>query len=159
MKKNRQNCCELKRRGIAFIIPASIAGMLLFFSCNSGRGNSADGSQVMNKPGDTASISFTEYEYDFGKVTAGEKIAHIFSFENRGTGTLVILSASTSCGCTVSKYDTKPIPPGGKASLEVIFDSSGRNSRQTKTITVRSNATKPVVLLRITGEVLSGNNN
>jgi hypothetical protein len=90
---------------------------------------------------------------------AGEKVAYIFTFENRGTGPLVISSASTSCGCTVSKYNTKPIAPGGKGSLEVTFDSSGRNGKQTKTITVRSNATKSVVLIRLTGEVLSGNNN
>jgi hypothetical protein len=159
MMKNRNKSGKMKKKGFAFILSAAIMGTMILFSCNNGGGNSADGSQVFNKPGDTASIFFTEYEHNFGRVTAGEKIAHIFSYENRGNGTLVISSASTSCGCTVSKYDTKPIPPGGKGSLEVIFDSSGRNGKQTKTITVRSNATKPVVLLRITGEILSVNNN
>ncbi len=43
--------------------------------------------------------------------------------------------------------------PGGEGSLEVVFDTSGRNGMQTKTITVKSNAKPAVVLLKITAEV------
>jgi hypothetical protein len=58
-------------------------------------------------------IAFNEYEHNFGKVAEGEKVAHVFKFENTGM--------------------------------------------QTKTITVKSNADPPVVLLRITAEVVTGN--
>lgn len=102
-------------------------------------------------------ISFTEYQHDFGKVAEGEKISYTFAFENKGTSDLVIISATTSCGCTVPKYDTKPIPPGDKGNLEVVFDTSGRSGFQTKTISVKSNALIPVVLLRITALVESNN--
>jgi len=152
--KNRKTGSEMKRGGFALILFVLIVTAVLS-SCVSGGGKR----QAEAGPNDTASIYFAEYEHNFGKVVAGEKVAYIFTFENRGTGPLVISSASTSCGCTVSKYNTKPIAPGGKGSLEVTFDSSGRNGKQTKTITVRSNATKSVVLIRLTGEVLSGNNN
>ena len=128
----------------------TIIASAVLLSCGS-RGRK---SQAEAGPNDTASIYFAEYEYNFGKVVAGEKVSHIFTFGNRGTGPLVISSASTTCGCTISKYDTKPIAPGGKGSLEVTFDSSGKNGNQTKIIIVRSNATKPVVLVRLTGEVL-----
>jgi hypothetical protein len=101
----------------------------------------------------TARIVFGEYEHDFGKVPEGEKVSYFFRFENQGTANLVIRSATTSCGCTVPDYDTKPIPPGSKGNLEVVFDTSGRNGKQTKTITVKSNANTPVVLLKITAEV------
>jgi hypothetical protein len=80
-----------------------------------------------------------------------------FTFDNKGTGNLIISSATTTCGCTVSKYDKKPIPPGASGNLEVVFDTSGRNGMQTKTITVKSNASKPVVLLKITAEVITTN--
>ena len=103
----------------------------------------------------TVEIIFKEYEHDFGKVTEGEKVAFVFTFENKGTANLVVTSAASSCGCTVPKYDTKPIPPGGKGNLEVIFDTTGRNGMQTKTVTVRSNASVPVVLLKITAEVVT----
>jgi len=39
----------------------------------------------------------------------------------------------------------------------VVFDTSGRNGMQTKTITVKSNASKPVVLIKITAEVITTN--
>jgi len=108
------------------------------------------------QPTDTGTVKliFKEYEHNFGKVEEGEKVGYIFTFENKGTGNLIIASASSSCGCTIPKYDTKPIPPGGQGNLEVVFDASGKNGMQTKTINVISNATIPVVLLRITAEVV-----
>jgi hypothetical protein len=124
---------------------------------NSNSGRSSESYQMSAR--DTAIISFKEYEHDFGKLAEGEKIACIFIFENTGKGRLVISSATTSCGCTVSKYDNKPVPPGGTGNIEVVFDSSGRNGKQTKTITVMSNASKPIVLLKITGEVITSTNN
>ena len=106
--------------------------------------------------GDTGNVKivFREYEHDFGKVSEGEKVSCLFTFVNQGTSNLVIRSATTSCGCTVPEYDTKPIAPGGTGNLEVVFDTSGRNGKQTKTITVKSNAKTPVVLLKITAEVV-----
>ena len=104
---------------------------------------------------DTGSVKivFLEYEHDFGKVSEGEKVSYLFKFVNQGTSNLVIKSATTSCGCTVPEYDRKPIAPGAAGNLEVVFDTSGRNGKQTKTITVKSNAKTPVVLLKITAEV------
>jgi hypothetical protein len=108
---------------------------------------------------DTAKIRFNEYEHNFGKVAEGEKVACIYTFENIGRGPLIISSATTSCGCTVSKFEKKPVPPGGLGIIEVIFNSSGYNGKQTKTVTVRSNASKPFVLLKLTGEVITSTNN
>jgi hypothetical protein len=105
-----------------------------------------------------AVISFNEYEHDFGKVAEGEKVGYTFRFENKGNSDLVIFSALTTCGCTVPKYDSKPIPPGGKGSIEVVFDTTERNGMQTKTITVRTNASVPVVILKITTDVLNAIN-
>src|SRR5665647_3326850 len=99
--------------------------------------NSSDSASKTNSAG-TSEIVFREYQHDFGKVAEGEKISYTFTFDNKGTGNLVIASATTTCGCTVPKYDTKPISPGDNGSLEVIFDTSGRNGMQTKTITAVS---------------------
>jgi hypothetical protein len=133
-----------------------LVAIILLYSCK----NSSSGRSSPNIAGsDTAIISFSEYEHDFGKLVEGEKVACTFTFENKGKGPLVISSVASSCGCTVPKYDTKPIPGGGTGIVEVVFDSSGRKGRQTKTITVNSNASKSIVLLRITGEVISSTNN
>jgi hypothetical protein len=103
----------------------------------------------------SAELIFRDYEHNFGKVMEGEKIAYVFTFENRGSGNLIITNVTTSCGCTVPKYDTKPIPPGKNGNLEVAFNTSGYNGMQTKTIAVKSNASIPVVLLKITAEVVT----
>jgi hypothetical protein len=131
--------------------------MIFLTACNSGQGTKAEDKSGIPAQGEVAEISFREYEHDFGKITEGEKVAYIFSFENKGPGNLVIASASTSCGCTVTKYDRTPIPPGKGGSLEVVFDSNGRNGVQTKTISVRSNSKTHVAILKITADVISSN--
>jgi hypothetical protein len=143
-------------RKAKIILYILIATIMSGYSCNNTSGGK---SSVKVANADTAVISFGEYEHDFGKIIEGEKVAFTFSFENTGKGPLIISSVTSSCGCTITKYDTKPIPVGNTGILEVVFDSSGKNGRQTKTITVNSNASKPTVLLRITSEVISSNNN
>jgi hypothetical protein len=135
-----------------------VALPLLIIMLFSGCGNNSGNSSGFNQAGDTgtARIVFKEYEHHFGKVTEGEKISYIFRFDNTGTSNLVIASANTTCGCTVPNYSTKPIPPGKSGNIEVVFNTSGRNGMQTKTITVKSNAKPPVVLLKITAEVEAG---
>ena len=141
------------------LVALIIVTFALSVSCgHGGKTNGVEQSDQLSVK-DTAKIIFDEYEHNFGRITAGEKVAYVFSFENIGTGPLVISSATTSCGCTVSKYDTKPLLPGKKGIIEVVFNSSGYNGKQTKTVTVKSNASVPVVLLKITGEVISSTNN
>lgn len=141
---------------IKFIIFLVItAAFTAYCSCNSSHVKETGAEQ--SDSSDVAVLSFSEYEHDFGKVAEGEKISYIFKFTNAGSGPLVIASAVTSCGCTVPKYDDKPIPPGISGDLEVVFDTSGRNGMQTKTVSVRSNASVPIVLIKITAEVVAAN--
>lgn len=102
-------------------------------------------------------IEFSTLEHDFGRIEEGEIVACVFTFQNTGDSDLLISSATTSCGCTVPEYDDKPIPPGSKGKVEVIFDSSFRNGLQNKTIAIRSNAKEPVVILRIKADVITKN--
>jgi len=141
----------MKTKGVLFLT------LLVIFvtACDSSKGIKTSDKSDTPVAGELAEISFSEYEHDFGKIAEGEKVAHIFTFENKGPGNLVIASASTSCGCTVTKYNRNPIPAGKGGSLEVVFDSSGRNGIQTKTVSVQSNSKTQVVVLKITAEVLS----
>jgi len=147
----------MKNRSVYIFLPLLIT-ILTMVSC--GRGTTKPGGEgdTILSSSDTASILFAEYVHDFGKVTAGEMVAYTFTYTNKGNATLVISQVTTTCGCTVSKYSRKPVAPGGNGTIEVIFDSSGRYGRQSKIVTVRSNATKSLVLLRITGEVTNNNN-
>jgi len=145
----------MKKANLLYLILLS----LILWSCGSDSEKNKKNTTNQASEEDKAEIIFDEYEHNFGRVSEGEKVAYIFSFENKGPGKLVISNASTSCGCTVPKYDTKPIPPGEGGSLEVVFDTSGRDGLQTKTISVRSNSKTPVVVLKITAEVIVNNNN
>ncbi len=139
------------------IMTFMIFAAIIASNCSGGSGRSTAGFSSGSDSTGKSVIIFREYQHDFGKVTAGEKVSYTFTFDNKGTSNLIISSATTTCGCTVPKYDKKPIPPGSNGTLEVVFDTSGREGMQTKTITVKSNASKPVVLLKITAEVVTNN--
>jgi len=141
------------------IISMFLLTVIMFPGCGNASHNSSGKNSVNSSDTGVAVIGFKEFEHDFGKVTEGEKVGCTFTFKNKGTHDLIITAASTSCGCTVSRYDNKPIAPGKIGNLEVIFDTSGRSGIQTKTIAVKSNASTPVVLLKITAEVITSNNN
>ncbi len=143
----------MKNKGFVYLIICN----LLLTACNSGSEKNSSSRPNFPAEGELGEISFREYEHDFGKVTEGEKVACIFAFENKGPGTLVINSASTSCGCTVTKFDRDPIPAGKGGSLEVVFDTGGRSGIQTKTISVQSNSREKVVILKITTDVIASN--
>jgi hypothetical protein len=126
---------------------------LISSSCGNRTGNSTDASVSAQSDTGKAVIVFRDYTHDFGRIAEGEKVGYTFIFENNGSSALVVSSVTASCGCTAPKYDAKPIAPGSAGKVEVVFDASGMNGRQTKTVTVKSNASVPVVLLRITAEV------
>jgi len=141
----------MKKIGTYFFVMIIAAAL---FSASCGRNTAG---AVKNMPADTtgtAIITFTSPEHDFGRVGAGEKVGCIFSYTNTGDADLVITSASASCGCTVPKYDKKPVPPGGSGTIEVVFDTSGREGLQTKTVVVQSNAENNLVILRIIAEIV-----
>jgi len=95
-----------------------------------------------NGPQDTtnvAKISFEEDMYDFGQVSEGEKVNHVFSFTNTGKVPLVINDVKSTCGCTVPDWPEDPIPPGDSGEISVAFNSYGRTGEQSKPITVFAN--------------------
>lgn len=118
------------------------------FSCHSPQ-QKQDGPKAEGEP----EIHFQQFTWDFGTIKQGEKVAHIFTFENRGKGPLVITSASSTCGCTIPEFSDKPVDPGEKGQLEVVFDSSGRSGKQTKTVRVYTNTKKKMVMLSIAANV------
>jgi len=135
--------------------------VVLIYSCQSSQ-NEVN-SDLINNPlsannsSDTSILpkfKWREEVYDFGVIIQGEKVSHTFVFKNVGKSNLIISSVYASCGCTVAKYDKKPIAPGEEGSIEVVFDSAGRNGIQNKTITVVANTQPNKVELHITAEVV-----
>ncbi|MBM3420733.1 MAG: DUF1573 domain-containing protein [Bacteroidetes bacterium] len=128
---------------------------VLSASCRSGNTSTGSDATMNGDPALIPEIEFNTLTHDFGVLTEGEKIACVFTFTNKGEGSLVINSASASCGCTVPQFSKKPLRNGEKGTMEVVFNTAGFGGIQTKTITVQSNARTPVVILAIKADIRS----
>ena len=120
-------------------------------AANNGQTQTVAEEQVPTGP--TTSIAFEHTDFDFGVVDDGEKVRHTYKFTNTGNEPLVISSAKGSCGCTVPKWPTDPIAPGGTGQIDVEFDSKGKPGKQTKRVTVTANTVPAQTFLNITGTV------
>ncbi|TKC03968.1 DUF1573 domain-containing protein [Pedobacter frigoris] len=100
-----------------------------------------------------AVIAFETANYNFGKITQGEKVSYSYKFTNTGKGPLIITNAEASCGCTVPEVPKEPIKPGEDGEIKVVFNSDGKIGLQDKVITVTSNAVPSVTALHLTGEI------
>lgn len=131
--------------------------LILTISCGSGnkdRVRSGISDLLSDDPEYKPVIEFVKTVHDFGKIVQGEVVGTTFIFKNTGKSNLLIQDANASCGCTVPRWDKEPVLPGEKGTLEVVFDSSGRMGKQSKSITVRTNAKNAKIILSIKAEVL-----
>jgi hypothetical protein len=98
-------------------------------------------------------ITFEQEIIDYGKITSKENARRVFKFKNTGNAPLIIHKVKGSCGCVVLDYPKKPIMPNESSQIEIIYNvlKKGKISR---TVTVNSNATEPVKILKIKGRVL-----
>lgn len=143
---------------LALLVAAS--SLALLTACGDGGNNSlinnpatasnADGTLQV----EAAEIKFDTTTFDFGTVTAGEVVTHVFNFTNTGKGPLVISKANASCGCTVPDYPRDPIMPGGSGKISVQFNTTGKLGAQNKTVTVTANTNPSNTELILTGKVL-----
>ena len=101
-----------------------------------------------------ASVSFKEDTVDYGSIEKGSDGVRVFEFTNTGDAPLIISDVKSSCGCTVPKKPDGPIAPGASSTIQVKYDTN-RVGPIRKTVTVYSNASEPMVALKIKGEVMN----
>jgi hypothetical protein len=99
-------------------------------------------------------MTFDEVLYDFGTITEGESVHVTFEFTNTGEADLVISSANSSCGCTVPDWPKKPIQPGEKGKIKVVFNSAGKGGPIHKQVNISANTQPEQNQVAIKGEVL-----
>ncbi len=100
------------------------------------------------------SITFKKINHNFGTIGESDGVVqHRFEFINNGSQPLVILDATTTCGCTIPEWSKQPIQPGASGSILVNFDPVGRPGAFRKIITVKSNARESSVNLYVVGMV------
>lgn len=97
-------------------------------------------------------ITFTKMEIVRNDIPYGADELFEFEFKNESKTPAIIQGVQTSCGCTTANKPEEPIQPGKKAKISVKYDTK-RVGQFTKTITVTSNVSEPIILT-IKGTVL-----
>ncbi|MCJ7472411.1 MAG: DUF1573 domain-containing protein [Actinobacteria bacterium] len=94
---------------------------------------------IQNNVGPQPRILVSEEEWDFGKVTRGEKPTHIFTVKNGGEGDLIIEGVKESCTCIEASISTNLIKPGESAELKVSYDTTDYVGKDEKHLHIYSN--------------------
>lgn len=98
-------------------------------------------------------IEWRHTTWNFGNISRGEEVAHTFYFKNTGEHHLLIKKIETGCGCTTTKYERTPVPPGKEGKIEIAFNSAGRYGKQYKEIRIFANVPEQQITLTIVANV------
>lgn len=102
----------------------------------------------------TPAVHVKEPAFNFGSISEGTKVDHVFTLTNEGDTPLTILQVTSSCGCTAATVSSKTIQPKGTGEIKSTFNSSNFSGNIHKTISVQTNDPKtPTVTLTMKGTV------
>ena len=82
---------------------------------------------------------FDSLSKDFGTVTMGELLRHVFKVTNRGDDILELKKVEASCGCTAALLSSEQVQPGKTAEVEVKVKTEGKTGRIENRVTVTTN--------------------
>jgi hypothetical protein len=102
---------------------------------------------------DAPVFKFDKEVIDYGTIDLNSDGVREFKFTNVGKSPLVISNIKSSCGCTVPTKPTEPIMPGKTGKISVKY-ATNRPGGFSKSITIFSNASEKVKILRIKGIVI-----
>ena len=100
-------------------------------------------------------VAFETKTYDLGEV--GEKggaVSRDFRFENTGDAPLVIIKAETACNCTKVRFSRKPVAPGRKGTVTVVYDPAEQDGSFLKAVKILTNTPEKQYIVTIRGNVV-----
>lgn len=105
---------------------------------------------LLMAPGLWAALEFETTSVNGGTVGHEQKqFVAKFPFKNTGDSTIKILSANSSCGCTVPALSKDVYAPGESGEITATFDFGARTGRQQKNITVVTDGEPQRITLRL----------
>ena len=95
-----------------------------------------------------SSVVVDKTVHDFGDIYTDQgPVSCTFTFTNKGSQPILLLSAVASCGCTAVEWTREPVQPGKTGKVEATFDNNDGPYPFDKTVTVYvSDVKKPYVL-------------
>ena len=137
------------------ILAIAVIALFVFTSCKKNAADSVVETNVTqaadrdSKTGEFPVMTFDEKQFDFGEITQGTAVEHIFTYTNTGKSNLVVVNAKSSCGCTVPTFTKEPVAPGESGEMLVKFNGSGKNQvSKTITITANTQAGKETLMIK-----------
>ena len=133
----------------------------LIWGCNGNGNKSGVDTSLVNNPasangatdGKLPKMDFGDTNHDFGVINQGEKVSYTFKFKNGGNADLIISSAVGSCGCTVPHYPKGTVAAGDTGTIDVTFDSSGKQGKVLKTVSIVTNCQPNTKIITITADI------
>jgi hypothetical protein len=101
--------------------------------------------ETKSKKAKKGPITFKATTIEYVNIPYGADTTFTFTFKNTGKEPIIVSNVQTSCGCTKAKSPEAPVPPKKSADIAVKFDTK-RVGFHTKTITVTTNVSEPIVL-------------
>lgn len=98
-------------------------------------------------------LTWKEIVYDFGTILEGDIVSKEFEFTNTGTAPLLIVNASSTCGCTIPEWPKEPIQPGSTGAIKVKFNALDKMGAQHKVVTIFANTIPNTSTITIQGNV------
>ena len=123
------------------------------------KGNLADLAYNPMRPDGTIDSSYLpilkwdEVVYDFGTIHQGEIVEKKYTFKNIGTAPLLILNATSTCGCTIPDWPKNHILPDSSGTVLVKFNSTNKEGPQNKEVTIFANTIPNQSKINIKGNV------
>ena len=144
----------MKKLFLALTSTFIMAGMN--FSCNLIDSKNQTGMSKEDSLAALANAPIMEFDkevVDFGTLTEGDTVSHVFKFKNVGKSALTITDVQGQCGCTIASKPDHPIGVGQSDQITVRFNSQGKAGTNKKFVTIFSNANPPQTVLAFTAIV------
>ena len=144
----------MKKLFLALTATFILAG--INFSCNLIDSKNQTGMSKEDSLAALANAPIMEFDkevVDFGTLTEGDTVSHVFKFKNVGKSALTITDVQVQCGCTVASKPDHPIGVGQSDQITVRFNSQGKAGTNKKFVTIFSNANPPQTVLAFTAIV------
>lgn len=102
---------------------------------------------------DSTGFTLDRTEHDFGQVARGDTVDTVFKVR-AGDAPVVLLSATTDCGCMRAEFPKRPLRPGDTAQVKVIFAARDEgNFRKTVRLRLHAGGREYTVALVVRGMV------
>ncbi len=151
----------MKKSALVFFCFSSLLATVIWSGCQSSQDKTGISTGIVNIPasgegssnGKLPVMVFADTSHQFGDMKQGEKVSWTYSFKNTGNADLVIASAVGSCGCTVPHYPKGTIHAGDTGTIDVTFDSEGKQGKVLKSVTVVTNCQPSTKILTFTANI------